>query len=121
MTLSAYTTRTIARYFQSDGLTYSARTGPVGHMLLLGAEIGGQVTDNSETPVSSRHRDDFCTPVRSPTIATPGFLPQSATDADNHVTNASRSIYGQDQLTLSGHLQLIAGVRYTTLHSLSQQ
>jgi catecholate siderophore receptor len=50
--------------------------------------------------------------VTTPTIATPITFRQSASDADNRVTNTARSIYVQDQVTLSDHVQMIAGVRY---------
>jgi catecholate siderophore receptor len=114
VTLSAYNNAHERKnIFNQTDLTYAARTGPVGHVLLLGAELGRQVTDNFRN--SGFFNDTaatFVAPVKSPTITTPVSFRQSATDADNHVTSSSRSIYAQDQLTLSEHLQLIGGVRY---------
>jgi catecholate siderophore receptor len=99
--------------FNQTDLTYAARTGPVGHTLLLGAEIGRQVTDNfRNTGFFNDTAATFVAPVTAPTIAIPVSFRQRASDADNHVTNTTRSIYAQDQLTLSEHLQMIAGVRY---------
>jgi catecholate siderophore receptor len=99
--------------FNQTDLTYAARTGPVGHMMLLGAEIGRQVTDNfRNTGFFNDTAATFVAPVTAPTVATPVSFRQSATDADNHVTNTTRSIYAQDQATLSENLQMIAGVRY---------
>ena len=99
--------------FNQTDLTYAARTGPVGHMLLLGAEIGRQVTDNfRNTGFFNDTAATFVAPVTAPTITTPVSFRQSATDADNHVTNTARSIYAQDQVTLTDHLQMIGGVRY---------
>jgi catecholate siderophore receptor len=114
VTLSAYNNAHGRKnIFNQTDLTYAARTGPIGHTLLLGAEIGRQVTDNFRN--SGFFNDTaatFVVPVTAPTTATPVSFRQNATDADNHVTNTSRSIYAQDQLTLSEHLQLIGGVRY---------
>ena len=82
-------------------------------MLLLGAEIGRQVTDNfRNTGFFNDTAATFVAPVTAPTITTPVSFRQSATDADNHVTNTARSIYAQDQVTLTDHLQMIGGVRY---------
>ncbi len=99
--------------FNQTDLTYAVRTGPIGHTLLVGAEIGRQVTDNfRQTGYFNDTALTFVAPVATPTIATPVSFRQSATDADNHVRNTARSIYAQDQVTLSDHLQMIAGVRY---------
>ena len=114
VSLSAYNNAHERRnLFNQTDLTYIARTGPVGHTLLLGAEIGRQVTDNfRSTGFFNDTAATFMAPVTAPTIAIPVSFRQSASDADNHVTNTTRSIYAQDQLTLSEHLQMIAGVRY---------
>jgi catecholate siderophore receptor len=99
--------------FNQTDLTYAAHTGSIGHMLLLGAELGHQVTDNfRNTGYFNDTAATFMAPVASPTIATPVSFRQSATDADNHVTNTTRSIYAQDQVELNEYVQMIAGVRY---------
>jgi catecholate siderophore receptor len=114
VSLSAYNNAHERRnLFNQTDLTYAARTGPVGHTLLLGAEIGRQVTDNfRNTGFFNDTAATFVAPVAAPTIAIPVSFRQGASDADNHVTNTTRSIYAQDQLSLSEHLQMIAGVRY---------
>jgi catecholate siderophore receptor len=97
---------------QTD-LSYVARTGSVGHTLLFGAEVGRQITDNfRETGYFSDASASISVPVASPANFTPVTFRQSATDADNHVTNTVRSVYTQDQIALSDHLQVLAGVRY---------
>jgi catecholate siderophore receptor len=96
---------------QTD-LTYVARTGSVGHTLLIGAEVGRQVTDNlRRVGFFNDASTSVSVPVSSPTNFTPVTF-RSGTDADNHVTNTMRSVYTQDQIALSDHLQLVAGVRY---------
>ncbi len=97
---------------QTD-FTGVARTGSVGHTLLMGVELGRQVTDNfRNTGYFSDGSTTMSVPVSSPTSFAPVSFRQSATDADNHVTNTLRSIYAQDQVEISQHLQLLAGVRY---------
>jgi catecholate siderophore receptor len=97
---------------QTD-LTVIARTGRVSHALLFGAELGRQVTDNfRNTGYFGDTSPTASAPVSAPTNFAPVTFRQSATDADNHVTNTLRSIYIQDQLALSDHVQLLAGMRY---------
>jgi catecholate siderophore receptor len=97
---------------QTD-LTYVARTGSVRHTLLLGAEVGRQATDNfRETGYFNDALTSVSAPVSSPTNFTSVTFRQSASDADNRVTNTVRSIYTQDQIAISDHLQLVAGARY---------
>ncbi len=97
---------------QTD-LTTVVRTGIVSHTLLVGAELGRQVTDNYR---NTGYFDDGTTaalvPVSSPTSSIAVDFHQSATDADNHVTNSLRSIYAQDQIAISERLQILAGIRY---------
>jgi catecholate siderophore receptor len=96
---------------QTD-LVYVARTGSVVHTLLIGAEVGRQVTDNlRQIGYFNDASTSVSVPVSSPTNFTPVTF-RSGTDADNHVTNTARSIYTQDQIAISDHLQLVAGVRY---------
>jgi len=113
VTLSAYNNWHNRRNLlnQTD-LIYVARTGSVGHTLIIGAEVGRQVTDNlRQIGYFNDASTSVSVPVSSPTNFTPVTF-RSGTDADNHVTNTVRSVYTQDQITLSDHLQLVAGVRY---------
>jgi catecholate siderophore receptor len=99
--------------FNQTDLIYLARTGSVGHTLLVGAELGRQVTDNfRNTGFFNDTAATLTTSVMSPAISAPVTFRQSATDADNHVTNTTRSIYAQDQIELTDYVQMIAGVRY---------
>ncbi|MDP9200989.1 MAG: TonB-dependent siderophore receptor [Gemmatimonadota bacterium] len=114
VSLSAYNNAHQRRnLFNQTDLTYAAHTGSVSHTLLLGAELGRQVTDNfRNTGYFNDTATTFIAPVASPTISTPVSFRQSATDADNHVTNTTGSIYTQDQVELTDHVQMVAGVRY---------
>ncbi len=114
VSLSAYNSSHERRNLISQtDLTHSARMGSVRHTLLLGAELGRQVTDNfRETGFFNGTATSASVPVSSPTSSMPVTFRQNATDADNHVTNSVRSIYAQDQMAIAEHLQLVAGVRY---------
>lgn len=114
VSLSAYNNSHQRRnLFNQTDLSYLARTGAFSHTLLVGAEVGRQVTDNfRRTGFFNDTAMTWMAPVATPTIATPVMFRQVASDADNHVTNSARSIYLQDQVALSDYFQLIAGVRY---------
>jgi catecholate siderophore receptor len=114
VTMSAYNNAHERRnLFNQTDLTYAAHTGSVHHMLLLGGELGRQVTDNfRNTGFFNDTAATLIVPVASATITTPVSFRQTATDADNHVTNTTRSIYLQDQMELNDYVQLIAGARY---------
>jgi catecholate siderophore receptor len=114
VSLSAYNNSHQRRnLFNQTDLTYAARTGLVTHTLLLGVEVGRQLTDNfRQTGFFNDTATAFAASVATPTVATPVTFRQSTTDADNRVTNTARSIYAQDQVALSDYVQMIAGVRY---------
>jgi catecholate siderophore receptor len=114
VSISAYNNGTQRQnLFNQTDLTSDVSTGSVRHTLLAGAEVGRQTTDNLRNTGYFNDTDaSVSVPVRSPTISTPVAFRQSATDADNRVVNAVASLYAQDQLALSEHWQIIAGVRY---------
>jgi len=100
-------------FFNQTDLTYVARTGAIGHTLLLGAEFGSQLTDNfRNTGYFGDSALTISVPVSHPTVSTPVTFRQSATDADNRVRNSTQSVYAQDQLAIADQLQLVAGVRF---------
>ena len=117
VSLSAYNNSHDRRNLLSQtDFTGIARTGSVSHTLLMGVELGRQVTDNfRNTGYFNGASTTISVPVSSPTNFTPVQFRQSATDADNHVTNTMRSIYAQDQVEISPQLQLLAGLRYERL------
>jgi len=114
VTLNAYNSSHDRRNLLSQtDLTAVARTGPIRHTLLFGAELGKQITDNfRRTGYFEDGSTAALVPAASPTTSRAVTFRQSASDADNHVTNSLRSIYAQDQIALSDHLQILAGLRY---------
>lgn len=116
VSLSAYNNAT-GRHnlFNQTDLTYAARTGPVRHTLLAGAEFGRQRTANfretgyfgADTSTSTI----TLVPFDAPTVAAPVTFRQGATDANNFVTADVAALYAQDQVALSPRWQAIGGVR----------
>ena len=114
VTISAYNNSHDRRnLFNQTELTVVGSAGEMHHTFLVGAELGRQVTDNfRRTGFFNDTAVALTASVARPTVSVPVRFAQSATDADNHVTNSSGSVYAQEQLEISRHFQLLAGVRY---------
>src|SRR6185503_1477217 len=88
-------------------------TGRFQHTVLAGAELGRQLTDNfRNSGFFNNTATSILVPFATPTTSTPVTYRQNATDADNHLTTNVAAVYGQDQIELSRHLQVLAGVRF---------
>lgn len=114
VTLTAYNNATQRQnLFNQTNLTYSVGTGAMHHTVLMGAELGRQLTDNfRNTGFFNNTATSILVPFGAPTIDTPTTFRQSATDADNHLVNTVAALYAQDQIDLSAHWQLLAGLRF---------
>ena len=112
--ISAYNSATDRRNLLNETeLTYKLVTGGVRQTLLGGVAVGRQITDNfRNTGFFSNDATSFSAPLSDPTITVPITFRQSATDADNHSTATSLSVYGQSQLFLSDQWQAVVGLRY---------
>jgi catecholate siderophore receptor len=115
--ISAYNNATDrTNVFNQSDLIIRQRTGRIGHTVLVGAELGRQVTDNVRSTGYFTSIGPNVTsvqvPVTSPTVSLPIQFRQSATDADNHGVATVFAAYVQDQLELSTNLQAVAGVRF---------
>jgi len=114
VTLTAYNNHTKRQnLFNQTNLTWSLGAGPVRHTLLMGGEVGRQLTDNfRNTGYFNNAATSILVPYADPTIDVPVTFRQSATDADNHLKATVAALYVQDQIELSPHLQLLAGLRF---------
>jgi catecholate siderophore receptor len=112
--ISAYNSATDRRNLLNETeLTYKLVTGGVRQTLLGGVAVGRQITDNfRNTGFFNNDATSFSAPLSDPTITVPITFRQSATDADNHSTATSLSVYGQSQLFLSDQWQAVVGLRY---------
>jgi len=98
--------------FNQTDVTLNVRTGRFQHALLTGAEASRQLTDNfRNTGFFNNASASLLVPFDSPTIDVPVTFRQNTTDADNHVRATVLAGYGQDQIALSPHVQVVAGVR----------
>jgi len=112
--LTAYNNATDrTNFFNQTNITSVVSTGRLRHTILIGGEVGLQLTDNfRNTGFFNNTTTSVLVPFASPTIFTPVTFRQSATDADNHLTTNLAAAYAQDQLALSQHLQVVGGLRF---------
>ena len=111
--LTAYNNATQRQnLFNQTDLTGTMNTGSIRHTLLFGTEFGRQRTDNfRNTGFFNNTTTSILVPYADPTISTPATFRQSATDADNHLRTSVGAVYAQDQIALTPHVQVVAGVR----------
>ncbi len=116
VSLSAYNNATRrTNLFNQTDVIGALRTGGVGHVLLAGAEFGRQVTGNvRETGFFTSLGANVTSalrPVADPRVALPIAFRPNGTDANNDGTARVAAVYGQDQVTLTRHLQAVVGLR----------
>jgi catecholate siderophore receptor len=112
--LAAYNNQTDREnLFNQTDLTYRFETGFMKHTLLFGTEFGRQ------TGLSYRQSGFFnnatnTLPVSplNPVSYVPVTFRNTATDANSTYRLNLASVYAQDQIEISPHLQLIAGARF---------
>jgi catecholate siderophore receptor len=106
--LQAYFSGTARRnFFNQTDLFWTAATGSLNHVILIGAEIGVQDTDNLRT--ANNNAAGIVNIAAPTTYAPPAFL---GLQNDNHVDLTTASAYIQDQIEVAEWLQIIAGVRF---------
>ncbi|MGX7705725.1 TonB-dependent receptor [Methylobacterium sp. Gmos1] len=114
MTLSAYNNATPrTNYFSQNDFTYKFATGPLGHTLLGGFELGYQ------TGLAYRQDGFFSTTGTTSLVVNP-LSPVSRVPVNFRYNGGNNSRYDlglaaayvQDQVEISPHLQLIGGLRY---------
>ena len=113
--LSSYNNATARRnVFNQTDLTYTFSTGAVAAH--VAGRSRGRPSTHGQLPqhrILQQHRDvdpraDFASPLTN----VPVTFRQSATDADNHLRTNLAATYAQDQIELSRHVQLVAGLRF---------
>lgn len=117
VSLSAYNNDTQRRnLFNQTDLMFSVATGSVQHKLLTGVELARQETQNFR---ETGYFDSVATgtqsvsvPLSNPRTDLPVSWRQSAGDADNDGTARIAALYLQDEIVLSPHWQILAGLRF---------
>jgi catecholate siderophore receptor len=114
VSISAYNNATERRNLLNETeISYRLVTGAISQTLVGGVAVGRQITDNfRNTGYFNDTAASISTPVSSPRVAVPVSFRQSATDANNHSSATSVSLYGQSQIVFSEHWQAIIGARY---------
>jgi catecholate siderophore receptor len=117
VSISGYNNATVRRnLFSQTDLTFIQRTGGVEHTLLAGVELGRQATDNLRLTgyftTLGQNVTSVLVPLDNPVTSLPVEFRASATDADNHGVATVASLYAQDQIALSRHVQAVVGLRY---------
>ena len=101
--------------FNQTDLTFDLDSNGIKHRLLAGMELGQQDTDYlRKTGVFSNNATSINVPLASPDGALPVtyVLGGSNSDRDGSSKAKIAGFYVQDQVELSPHWQLIAGLRY---------
>jgi catecholate siderophore receptor len=113
LNLSAYNNAaTRHNLFNQTDVTFAASTGSVSHTLLVGTDIGRQVTNNlRNTGYFNDATTSLLVSVDAPNVGVPVTFRQNATDANNRNVVTTTSVYAQDQVQLTSHVQLVAGLR----------
>jgi catecholate siderophore receptor len=105
-------------------LEWRGNTGSIGHVLLIGGEFTTQGTFAERItgffPTSANPLNQRATIALSqtPAVPAPVFIAGSLTGINNTRTTGDlrqTSLYIQDQVTLSPHWQVVAGLRYDRL------
>lgn len=114
VTLTAYNNSTNRlNLFNQTDVTAFVSSGPVRHTLLAGMELGRQVTNNfRQSGFFSNSASSILVPYANPLTQLPVTFRQSATDADNRLRAHVAAFYLQDQIRLTGTLQIVAGLRF---------
>lgn len=114
VTLTSYNNATQREnIFSQTDFTYALDVGSMRHTLLGGFEVGRQQTENfRNTGFFNNTVTSVLAPFANPTIDMPVTYRQSATDADNDLTAKVAAAYVQDQVKLTEHVQLLAGLRF---------
>ena len=94
--------------FTQTDLIWRVGTGGIGHTVLAGAEFGRQRTDNTRAP---NYTGLPTVNVANPTTTAVGVIP-APLQTDNTVETTVAAVYVQDQVRLSQHWQIVAGVRF---------
>lgn len=113
ITLDGYNDTTDRENFITQGnLLWTGDTGPIGHTLLLGYEIGQQQSANARQDIffADTMDDQITIPLTDP-IAQPAFSFPASTR--NRVSDLKFfSLYIQDQISIGDHFEIVGGVRF---------
>ncbi len=116
VSLSGYNNaQTRDNWIGQANLVWKGRTGPIGHTLLAGVEIGDQSTDserhNALFPKTGGGTATSALVTLAPVLTLP-VITFNGTSTASKTRVTSKSAYLQDQIELAPWLQVIGGLRY---------
>jgi catecholate siderophore receptor len=99
--------------FNQTDLTFSTRTGAIGHEFLVGMELGEQTTENQRmTGLFNGTDTAFLVPASDPMVQVPVTFSPTATDNTNRGRATIAALYVQDQIELTPNWLAVVGLRY---------
>lgn len=111
VTLRGYNNRNDrTNLFSQTDLVWENRLAGIDQTLLIGFEVGREKSRNRHN--TAQFLDGNTTPVSDPTVDANVVFAPLPSDADNRVSATVAAAYVQDQLRLSGALQIVAGLRF---------
>ena len=112
VTLGAYNSRNDRRNLISQtDLIWANRLGGIDQTILVGVELGRQKSRNVRISGSFAGGDNRL-PLSDPTTTADIVFAPVASDANNRTSATIAAIYLQDQIRLSPHFEIVAGVRF---------
>ncbi len=113
VSISGYNNATVRRnVFNQTDATAILHTGRFRHTVLAGVEFGRQRSVNFRNTAYFDSLTSLAVPFANPTVRAAAILRQSATDADNIPEVHAGAGFVQDQIELTRHIQLVAGLRF---------
>jgi catecholate siderophore receptor len=112
--LSAYNSEQLREnLFNQTDLTFSARTGSIGHEFLVGVELGEQMTESLRmTGLFNGTDSTYLVPASDPTVSVPVTFAPIPADATNRGRATIAALYVQDQIQLTPDWLAVVGLRY---------
>ncbi|MEZ5352100.1 MAG: TonB-dependent siderophore receptor [Bryobacteraceae bacterium] len=113
VSLAGYNNATVRRnVFNQTDATAIVHTGRFRHTILTGMEFGRQRSVNFRNTAYFGSSTSLAAPFADPTVRAGAHFRQSASDADNVPEAHVAAAFAQDQIELSRHVQLVAGLRF---------
>lgn len=114
VSISGYNNHTGRRnLFNQTDLSGVWQTGRFRHTILVGTEFGRQRTANfRNTAYFNGSATAVNVPFQAPNVTLSPAFRQASADADNGATNRVAATFIQDQVELTRHIQLVAGLRF---------
>ena len=99
---------------QTD-LAWKGKTGSIGHVVLAGAEVASQNTDNQRINgffSATANTTRVTVPLANPLVVPPVFFRVGPGNRQVRTEADTLGLYIQDQISIGDHVEIVAGLRY---------